>query len=59
MGQAAMGATQGISNAMQNYYGNQFMSQQMEMNRQALQNRPSQYGSPGPAVNMSPTNIIY
>lgn len=44
MGQAAMGATQGISNAMQNYYGNQFMAQQMELNRQALQNRPSQYG---------------
>lgn len=45
MGQSAMGALGGISNAMQNYYGNQFMGQQMELNRQALQNRPSMYGN--------------
>lgn len=36
--QAAMGALQGIGGLAQNYYGNQFMAQQMDLNRQALAN---------------------
>jgi hypothetical protein len=52
MGQAAMGATQGISNAVQGYYNNQFMNN-------LLQSRGGQFGAPGPAVGMSPTNLIY
>lgn len=49
---AAMQGLQGVSGAVQGYYNNQMMNN-------LLQSRGGQFGAPGPAVGMSPTNLIY